>query len=386
MRVAHVITRMIVGGAQENTLHNCFDLVTQYGDQVLLITGPSLGAEGQLMQHQQTADGLSIEVIDSLRRSIGYRDIIALGQLKRIIGQFAPDVVHTHSAKGGFLGRAAAWQCRVPAIVHTVHGAPFHPYQSRLARGVYTQLERWAAKRCHHLICVADAMTDLLVAASVAPRQKCTTVYSGMDTQPFQHCHQYRAQSRAQLGLTDSDILVGKIARLFHLKGHHDLIEAARRVIAQDRRVHFLLIGDGLLRSELQTLIAKYELQPHFHFTGLVAPERIPYYLSAMDLLVHTSLREGLARALPQALIAGLPVISYDVDGAREVVLTGQTGILVPPRSVDQLSTAILHLANDSQLRVQLGQGGADRFSCQFGHQHMTRQIREIYQKLLDTR
>ena len=384
MRVAHVITRMIVGGAQENTLYNCTDLVTQYGDQVLLITGPSLGAEGQLMQHRQKVEGLSIQVIDSLRRSIGPRVLIAYKQIKQTIAQFAPDVVHTHSAKGGFLGRAAAWQCRVPVIVHTVHGAPFHQYQLRLVRSAYVQLERWAARRCHHLICVADAMTDLLVAAGVAPQQKCTTVYSGMEVQPFLDCHQHREQSRAQLGLKSSDILVGKIARLFHLKGHHDLLESARRVIAQDRRIHFLLVGDGLLRPELEACIARYELQSHFHFTGLVAPENIPYYLSAMDMLVHTSLREGLARAIPQALIAGRPVISYDIDGAREVVLPGQTGILVLPGSIDQLIEAILKLANDSQLRCQLGQGGAVRFAEQFRHQYMTKQIRAIYQRLLE--
>jgi UDP-N-acetylglucosamine:LPS N-acetylglucosamine transferase len=138
---------MIVGGAQENTLYNCTDLVTQYGDQVLLITGPSLGAEGQLMQHRQKVEGLSIQVIDSLRRSIGPRDLIAYKQIKQTIAQFAPDVVHTHSAKGGFLGRSAAWQCRVPVIVHTVHGAPFHQYQLRLVRSAYVQLERWAARR-----------------------------------------------------------------------------------------------------------------------------------------------------------------------------------------------------------------------------------------------
>lgn len=383
MRVAHVITRMIVGGAQENTLYNCSDLVTQYGDQVLLITGPSLGAEGQLMQHRQKVEGLSIQVINSLRRSIGPRDLIAYKQIKKTIAQFAPDVVHTHSAKGGFLGRAAAWQCKVPVVVHTVHGAPFHQYQSRLVHNAYVQLERWAAKRCHHLICVADAMTDLLVAAGVASQQKCTTVYSGMEVQPFLDCHQYREQSRTELGLKSSHILVGKIARLFHLKGHHDLLESARRVIAQDRRIHFLLVGDGLLRPELEASIARYELQPHFHFTGLVAPEKIPYYLSAMDMLVHTSLREGLARAIPQALIAGRPVISYDVDGAREVVLPGQTGILVPPGAIEHLTAAILMLANDSQLRRQLGQGGAIRFTEQFRHQNMTKQIRAIYQRLL---
>jgi glycosyltransferase involved in cell wall biosynthesis len=383
MRVAHIITRMIIGGAQENTLYNCLDLANDFGDEVLLITGPAIGPEGQLLE-QGRAGGLKVAMIDSLRRAIlPTQDWRAYREIAQTLHEFNPLVVHTHSAKAGFLGRAAAWNCRVPAIIHTVHGAPFHPYQSAFARWAFIMLETWAAKRCHHMISVADAMTDLMVAARVAPRAKFTTIYSGMDVEPFRKCNQFRGAARTELGIAPDDVVFGKIARLFHLKGHEYLIAAAAQVVRKNPKCRFLLVGDGILRAQFERDIASRGLQRHFLFTGLVPPERIPFYLSAMDTLVHTSLREGLARTLPQALIAGKPVISYDVDGAREVVLPNETGFLLPAKAVDTLADAILALANDSSLRDRLGQGGAMRFTDQFRHQHMTAEIRNLYQRLL---
>ena len=386
MRVAHIITRMIIGGAQENTLYNCLDLVNEYSDEVLLITGPALGPEGKLLE-QGRAGGLPLKFIDELRREIHPpRDRLAYRQLIQALQEFRPDVVHTHSAKGGFLGRAAAWKCRVPVVIHTVHGAPFHQYQNAISRRIFIMLERWAARRCHHLISVADAMTDLMVQAKVAPREKFCTIYSGMDVTPFQECVQYREEARKQFGFNSQDIVFGKIARLFNLKGHEYLLSAARDVVKANPRCKFLLVGDGILRESLKQQIVEMGLQQHFIFTGLVPPEKIPFHLSAMDALVHTSLREGLARTLPQALIAQKPVISYDVDGAREVTLPGETGYLLPPKSIKELTNAMLELAADSNLRQKLGQGGAARFTEQFKHQTMTKKIRELYVRLWNER
>ncbi len=264
------------------------------------------------------------------------------------------------------LGRAAAWSLGVPAVVHTVHGAPFHPYQGRGARLVFQACERWAARRCHAMVSVADAMTDLMVDAGVAPREKFTTVYSGMEVEPFLRSGEHRDRVRQELGYRPEHVVIGKIARLFKLKGHDDVIRAARSMIAPEKgtgpicathpkgrhqpqvgrgkldlspfpapNVRFLFIGDGVLRGRLQQQIAAAGLTDYFQFTGLVPPERIPELLAATDIVVHASLREGLARVLPQALIAGKPVVSYDVDGAREVVISDETGFLIPPRNIE---------------------------------------------------
>lgn len=394
MRVAHVITRMIIGGAQENTLFNCLDLIEHYDDEVMLITGPALGPEGDLLERagffgdrkelRGRAGELQIELLPMFRRNINPRyDWAAAKAIRNAIKQFRPDVVHTHSAKGGLLGRKAAWSLGVPAVVHTVHGAPFHEFQPRLAREFFRRCERYAAARCHHMISVADAMTDLMVDAGIAPRDRFSTIYSGMDVDPFLGADRHRQRVRETYQIASDRVVIGKIARLFHLKGHDDLVTAAADVIRQCPNVLFLLVGDGILREPLSKRIESLGLSEHFVFTGLVSPGEVPSLIGAMDVLVHTSLREGLARALPQALIAGKPAVSYDVDGAREVVISGETGFLVPPRETDKLSDALIRLARDEPLRRRLGRAGQNRFTDQFRHQKMTAQIRELYLRLL---
>lgn len=384
MRVAHFITRMIVGGAQENTLYNCEDLIRHHGDDVLLVTGPALGPEGDLLgQGRGGGAPVPTRLVPSLRRAIHpLRDWQSYRELKRVLREFKPDVVHTHSAKAGFLGRLAAWSLGVPAIVHTVHGAPFHPYQNFAARELFRRCERFATSRCHALISVADAMTDLLVNAGVAPREKFTTIYSGMDVEPFLRADEHRERVRRELGFGPEHVVIGKIARLFHLKGHEDVITAAMYPWLPEN-VRFLFVGDGILKGKLQKLIDDAGLHERFVFTGLVPPARIPELIGAMDVLVHASLREGLARALPQALIAGKPVVSYDIDGAREVCINDETGYLVPPHHFKSLIDPLARLAADEPLRRRLGQTGRERFTEQFRHEFMTRRIRELYERVL---
>lgn len=384
MKVAHIITRMIVGGAQENTLLNCEDLVRDHGDDVLLITGPSLGPEGSLLDQPRDVD-VPAETLHSLRRNIHpWHDWQAYRGLKCLLKSYQPDVVHTHSAKGGFLGRLAASRLNIPAIIHTVHGAPFHPYQGKVARTLFRTLERYAARKCHALISVANAMTDQLVRAGVAPAEKFQTIYSGMEIQPFVEASKDRETLREQFGFQPEHVVIGKIARLFHLKGHVYLIQAAAKVVQANPHVRFLIVGDGLLRSQLESEIRQAGLESFFHFTGLVDPGEIPALIGTMDMLVHASLREGLARALPQALLAGKPVISYDIDGAREVVLPNETGILLPPREVTSLAEAMVTLARDPVLRQEMGQAGQDLCKARFCHHEMTRQIRHLYSQILD--
>jgi glycosyltransferase involved in cell wall biosynthesis len=383
MRIAHIITRMIIGGAQENTLFTCEDLMRVYGDEVVLITGPALGPEGDLLREGR-GGGVPRIVLPQLRRAIHpWRDLSAWRAIRRALRDFHPDVVHTHSAKGGVLGRLAASSLGVPAIVHTVHGAPFHPYQSAVARKFFQGCERFAARHCHALVSVADAMTELLVDARVAPADKFTTVYSGMDVEPFLRADEQREETRRRWGFAPEHVVIGKVARLFHLKGHEFLLAAAPRIVREVPQVRFLLVGDGLLRESLTRDIERTGLTAHFQFTGLVPPEAIAPLLGAMDALVHVSLREGLARALPQALIAGKPVVSYDVDGAREVVLNDVTGLLVPPRHVEALADAIIRLARDPALRRRWGASGRERFTDVFRHETMTARLRQIYERLL---
>jgi glycosyltransferase involved in cell wall biosynthesis len=385
MRVVHLITRLILGGAQENTLLTVEDQRRDWEDEATLITGPAIGPEGSLIE-RAWANSVDLRIIPELRREIHPgRDWQSYREMIRLLKELRPEIVHTHSSKAGVLGRAAAWKLGLPCV-HTIHGSPFHPYQGAAAYHCYRLAEKWAARRCDLLISVCDAMTDQYVAAGVAPREKFVTVYSGMEVEPFLNPPRSRERVRAELGFAPEHVVVGKVARLFELKGHEYVIEAARTVISQNRNVRFLFVGDGLLREELNRRIAEYGLADHFRFTGLVPPERVPELIGAMDIVVHASLREGLARVLPQALIAGRPVVSYDVDGAREVAIPGETGFLLPPKSVTDTVEAILALAGDPAMRDRFGKMGRDRFTDQFRHQTMTRRLREIYAQVIEDR
>lgn len=382
MRVVHFITRLIIGGAQENTLLTVEDQHRDYGDQVTLITGPGLGPEGSLEERAKTG-GLDLRILPELRRNIAPRkDWASCRGLVRMLKDIQPDIVHTHSSKAGIMGRAAAAKLKIPCV-HTIHGASFHPYQNALVNRVYITLERWAAKRSDRLISVADAMTAHYLAANVGRPEQYITIYSGMEVEPFLNPPKDRETVRRELGFKPDDIVAGKVARLFHLKGHDDVIAAAKVVCAENPRIKFLFVGDGILREQFERDIAQANLTHRFVFTGLVPPGQVPELLGAMDLVVHASLREGLARVLPQALISGKPVITYDVDGAREVAIPGETGYLLPPRDVPGMIVALRELAADAALRERLGSTGRQRFTDQFRHQTMTRRIREVYHEIL---
>ena len=382
MKTLHLITRLIVGGAQENTLHTCEDQVSLHGDEVILVTGPDAGPEGSLLQRAE--DGPSeLVVLDSLRRSIAPRtDLRAYRAIKRLIRERQPDVVHTHSSKAGIIGRAAAAATGVPCV-HTVHGASFHYGQNPAISRAYISAERWAARRCERIVSVCDAMTDAYVAAGVAPREKFTTVYSGFDVDPFLTPREPREQTRQRLGLRPDDIVAATVARLFHLKGHETLLDAAP-AIAANPRIKFLWVGDGVLRDAYESRIAEMGLTDRFVFTGLVRPNEVPPLMHAADLLVHPSQWEGLARVLPQSLIAGRPCVSYDVGGAGEVVVDGETGRLLPINDSAGLADAVLQLADDADSRERMGQAGRELCSDLFRHELMTQRLREEYARAID--
>lgn len=385
MHVAHVITRMIIGGAQQNTLFTCEDQHRESGDEVTLITGPAIGPEGSLMDRAREV-GFRIIEIPELRRSIyPLMDWVSYRRLIETFRELRPDIVHTHSSKAGIIGRYAAAKAGLPAV-HTIHGASFHRGQSALAFNVYCRLERWAARRTDVFISVCDSLTDQYVEAGIAPRDRFTTVYSGMDVDPFLNPSRSRDEVREQLGLQPDQIAVAKVARLFHLKGHKFLIEAARTVIDRCPNVRFVLIGDGILREQFEQRISELGLSEYFILTGLVPPEQIPQLVNAADIVAHTSEWEGLARVLPQGLISGKPVVSYDVDGAREVVIPGETGYLLPVEEIAGLADAICELAESPELRIRLGENGRARFTDVFRHQTMTAQIRDVYQQVLARR
>lgn len=381
MKIIHVITRFILGGAQENTLYTVEGLHRTGRHEVTLVTGPAIGPEGDLLQRAKRS-GVRVVVLKSLRRAINpLHDIPAFIRLLRLFRRERPDVVHTHSSKAGILGRWAAHAARAPIVVHTIHGLPFHPYQNRAVNALYVMLERWCARYSDLLITVCDAMRDQALAAGVGRPEQYRTIYSGLEVETFLRDGD-RDETRRHYGLPPDGLVVGMVARLSDLKGHQYLFDAFERVVREEPRARLLLIGDGWRRREYERRVERSGLSRKVVFAGLIPPGAVPAAIHAMDVLVHTSLREGLARVLPQALISGIPVISYDVDGAPEVVIDGVTGCLLPPREVEGLSRAILRLLADPDFRKRMGEEGRARCIERFDHRRMVAEIEAAYEEL----
>lgn len=369
---------MIVGGAQENTLLSVRGLQAR-GHDVTLATGPTEGPEGRLLEHMAPGGAASRTVaVPHLCRELNpWADWRAYRELRRLFRGPAFDVVHTHSSKAGVLGRIAARRAGVPLVVHTVHGQPFHPYERRWRNGVYIQSERWAARYCDHIFAVCQAMIDQCVAARVAPAGKYSVVYSGMELAAFTAARDPALRQR--LGIPESAPVIGKIARLFHLKGHEFLLRAVGPVVQEFPEVRFLLVGDGILRGALEEQVRAAGMARNFVFTGLVPPATIPQYVAQMDVLVHLSLREGLPRTVVQALAAGVPAVGFALDGTPEVILDGETGLLCPAPDADAVTAALLRLLRDPALRARLGGQGRRLVQERFSVERMVTALEAAY-------
>jgi glycosyltransferase involved in cell wall biosynthesis len=393
MRITHVITRLIVGGAQENTIASILGLRNTPGLEVDLISGPTTGPEGSLESElvaagvsRRTGESPILTLVPDLVRPIHpWKDLMALRQLTRLFRQRRPDLVHTHSGKAGVLGRLAAAKAGVPIIVHTIHGPSFGAFQGRWANAIFREAEQRAARVTTHFVTVADAMRDQYLAAGIGHPDQYTRIFSGFPLEPFLNAKNDLAL-RARYGLQPDDIVIGKIARLFKLKGHDSLFVIAPQLVRACRQIKFLLVGDGEWRQRFEQMARDCGLQKHFIFTGLVRPDEIPPLLGIMDILVHLSEREGLARALPQALAAGKPIVVFDCDGAREVCRDGETGFLVRPGHLHGLSERLLLLARDATLRAELAGRGREFVRANFAVEEMASSLHRLYVKLSNAR
>jgi glycosyltransferase involved in cell wall biosynthesis len=382
MRVTHIITRLIVGGAQENTVATVLGLRQKAGVEVKLISGPTYGPEGSMEPAAASCPGL-LSIVPTLVRPVNpWKDWLALRHLTRLLQATQPEIVHTHSGKAGILGRLAARRAGTPVIVHHVHGPSFGPFQKPAANWIFRSAERYAARATTHFVCSAQAMTKLYLAAGIGRPEMFTRIFSGFQVEAFVHAVNDPA-IRSELGLKPHDFVIGKISRLAPLKGHADLLLALKKLLPRCPNARLLLVGDGSARATLEKQARALGLDDKVVFAGLVKPDEVARFVGIMDCLAHLSYREALSRALPQALAAAKPVVAYDFDGADEVCIEGKTGFLVRTGDVPAVARRLAELAADPELRRRLGQHGQAMVCEQFPVERMVDQIYRLYQKLL---
>jgi glycosyltransferase involved in cell wall biosynthesis len=383
--IIHIITRLIVGGAQENTMLTA-DLLDPERYAVDVVSGPQTGSEGSLIEEVR-ARGIPLTIEPTLVREINpIKDLYALFVLYRHIRRGDYAIVHTHSSKAGILGRWAAWLAGLaggPAIVHTVHGWGHHERQHPLVRRMFVALEQITARITDKLIVVSPLNTEKGLADHIATPDKYVTIRSGIDLDRFGNPGRPRHEVRRELGIPSNVPVVGTVTRLSDQKAPLDFVAAAGTVAERRPDVHFVVVGDGPLRDDVEAEIAARHLSGSIHVTGL--RRDVPDLMHSFDVFALSSLWEGLPRVLPQAMAAGLPIVATAVDGNAEAVTDGVNGFLTPPADPEAFADALLRLLDDPELAREFGEAGLEMVG-EFGARKMVQDIEALYQELLAQR
>ena len=380
IKVLHPITRLIVGGAQENTLYTAQYLNPElYSVQV--ITGPQTGSEGSLF-NEARGRGIHLTVLPELVREISPKnDTVAFMKLDKLLKRERYAIVHTHSSKAGILGRLAARRARIPVIVHTVHGWSFHDHMHPILRMMYIFLEKLVYRYTDAMIFVSQKDIERGKSTNILTKQNYYLIRSAIPLDLFDPTLYTQALSRDRLGIPANAPVLGNVGRFSAQKDPLSWIRVAAQVHAIIPDCYFLLVGDGPLKEQVNQAIKDYDIGDRVILTGL--RRDVPELLSAMDVFLLTSLWEGLPRVVPQALAMGLPIVSTQVDGISDAVIDGQTGFLASPGDTQALATHCIQLLQEPSLRQTLGTHGKSFVQNEFSLVCMIKQLEEIYENLL---
>ncbi len=379
LKVLHIITRLIIGGAQENTILTA-DLLDKSRWSVEIVSGPQTGPEGSMIAevHQR---GIPLTIEPALGREINPRkDVLALIRLTRFIRQGGYTIVHTHSSKAGILGRWAARLAGTPIIIHTVHGWGHHDHQHPLVRHSYITLEKLCLPITDRLISVSPVNTEKGIRDGIGYPSNYVVIRSGIELERFGCPQVPREQTRSTLGIPANALVVGTVTRLSSQKAPLDFVRAAGMIAQSVPDVRFVMVGDGSLRPQVEALAAELGITDRLILTGL--RRDVPELMAAFDVFALSSLWEGLPRVLPQAMATGLPIVATAIDGNAEVVVEGVNGRLVVPGEPNALAQAVIELLRNPHLAIQMGAASRQRVN-EFGAQKMAADIAGLYEQLI---
>ena len=357
IRVARVIARLNIGGPAQHAILLAAGLDrTRFA--TTLVTGVVGRGEGDFsgMAH---ARGVDPVVIPELGRAIHpARDLMALIKLVRLFRALRPDIVHTHTAKAGTLGRLAARFARVPVKIHTFHGHVLEGYFPRPVTRAFLEIERRLARTTDRLVTVSPRLKAQLLAMGIGRPEQVEVVPLGLDLERFRRARPASPALRPSLGLAEGAPLLGIVGRLVPIKDHVTLFRALARLHAEGRIAHLAVVGDGEERVRLEGLARSLGLGLQIHFLGWrVDLETI---LGELDVVICASRNEGTPVALIEAMATGTPVLSTEVGGVADLVTHGLTGWLVSPGDPDAMARGIRHLLDDGPLRGRLAAAGRE--------------------------
>ena len=376
--VLHIITKLELGGAQQNTLYS----VKKHNREkynVFLIAG----TEGILVEDAKKIENLKTYFLPELKHELSpYYDLKCLFALKKIFKEEKIDIVHTHSSKAGILGRFAAKMASVPVIIHTVHGFSFNDFQSFLKRSLYVLLERVAAKVTDKMIVVTKVDVEKGIKAKVGKTDQYTVIRSGFDLSEFTTPRDL-SSIRKEFNIGKDTKTVGMVACLKPQKNPADFVRIAALLKEKHPGTKYFIVGDGEKRAEVEKLIAENNLKDVIILTGW--RKDVAEFIQLFDVVVLTSLWEGLPRVLPQAMCARKPVVATAVDGSKEAVVDGVNGYLVAPKDYKAAAEKISALLFDEKLRKKLGENGYSMVG-EWDQNRMVSDIEKLYVEVQGTK
>ncbi len=391
-RVLRILNRLIVGGPVLNAVYLTHYMAPEF--ETLLVVGDKEPHE-QSAEHLTKQLGVEPIIIPEMGRSIdAVNDYKAYRKLKAIIKEFKPDIVHTHAAKPGALGRMAAYNSGVKVIVHTYHGHVFHSYFSSFKTNMYLQIERYLAKVSSALIAISPLQKKELVENfKIAPEDKFSIVPLGLDLDKFQtNFEEKRHAFRHEFLLDDDTIAVSIIGRLVPVKNHHLFIEALSHVINNtSKKIKGFIVGDGEMRSTLQQYAISMGLtiatpeSKHNDAALIFTSWRsdVDVINAGSDIITLTSFNEGTPVSLIEAQAAQKPIVSTRVGGIQDVVQEGKTALLSNIDDKNAFYSNLLKIVEDDNLRHNMSQQGKINVITKYSYQNLVNNMSHLYYDLL---
>lgn len=386
IKILRIISRLNIGGPAIHTILLSHEL-DKMGYQTILVKGSEGVKEGNMMALAQEK-GVKPVLIPDLGREIDLKkDMKALYKIYKLIKSERPDIVHTHTAKAGAVGRIEAWLAGVPTIVHTFHGHVFEGYFGRLKTWIFIIIERILARLTDSIITLSEGLKKELVNIKIAPSSKISIIPLGLELDRFISPDVRKNRFKTSLGIAPDTLLVGIVGRLVPIKGHRVFLEAVRKImklrldISDLQPVKFIVIGDGELRSELEEYTDGLDIREHVIFTGFRAD--LPDIYADTDIIVLSSYNEGTPVSLIEAMTAGVPIVATKVGGVSDLIHDGVTGLLVPAGDADALAAGVIRLLDDPALRKQMGENAKKAVYPKYDVSNLVKNMDELYNMLL---
>lgn len=385
IKILRIINRFNIGGPTYNATFLTAFLGPEY--ETLLVGGlPDEGESDSLFILEKY--GVKPLLIDEMVRNPSLSsDRKAYKKLKQIIKDFQPDIVHTHAAKAGALGRKAAASCGVPVIVHTFHGHVFHSYFGKVKTEIFKTIEKRLAKKTDAIVAISEIQKhELSSIHKIAKKEKITVIPLGFDLLPFREKRiSERNRIREKYNLSEDDVAIAIVGRLAPIKNHQYFLEVIEKVLEKTtNKIKVFIVGDGTERELISILVSNINKKYNDAITMTSWIEDIGEFNAGMDVICLTSKNEGTPVSLIEAQAAGIPVVTTDVGGVKDIIVEGETGYVVPLENQNLYIQRLLDLTENEKKRQIMSQNGWKHVEQKFHYMTLVKNMENLYVRLLD--